>query len=244
MQIELDGVTRRFRGRNVETTALNGLSLEIPSGRLTTVIGPSGCGKTTMLAIMGLLEVPDAGEVRFDGAPVSRLGRRRRLLLRRERVSFVFQSLNLIEEISVLENVALPARYMSLPGRECRARAEQALDEMGLGFRAQHFPFQLSGGQRQRVAIARALAMRSDLILADEPTGNLDRDSSAGVLEALLACRARGTTVVLVTHDPDIAELGDVVVEMQGGHVVRERAGELNERRSAPSGRWVEAIAT
>lgn len=244
MQIELDGVTRRFRSRNVETTALNGLSLEIPSGRLTTVIGPSGCGKTTMLAIMGLLEAPDEGEVRFDGAPVSRLGRRRRLVLRRERVSFVFQSLNLIEEISVLENVALPARYMSLPARECRSRAEQALEEMGLGFRAQHFPFQLSGGQRQRVAIARALAMRSDLILADEPTGNLDRDSSAGVLEALLACRARGTTVVLVTHDPDIAELGDFVVEMQGGHVVNGRAGELSERRPAPSGRWVEAIAT
>jgi putative ABC transport system ATP-binding protein len=244
MHIELHGVTRRFRSRDVETTALNALSLAIPSGRLTTVIGPSGCGKTTMLAIMGLLDAPDEGEVRFDGECVSRLSARRRLALRREKVSFIFQSLNLIEEISVTENVALPARYMSLPARECRERAEQALEDLGLGFRAGHFPFQLSGGQRQRVAIARALAMRSNVILADEPTGNLDRESSAGVLEALLACRARGTTVILVTHDPDIAELGDFVVEMQGGHVTLERAGELGERRAAPSERWVRAIGT
>lgn len=233
MKIELHEITKRFCGRDIETAALDGVSLSIPSGKITCITGPSGCGKTSLLSVAGLLERPDSGEVRFDGRPVSQLSVRQQFEFRRVAISFVFQSLNLIEELTVHDNVILPGFYLNRRDRNNKARADRALEELGLTYRADHLPRQLSGGQRQRVAIARALANRTDILLADEPTGNLDSESSQRVMQSFEACRNRGVTVVIVTHSPEIAAIGDQVVELQGGKIANIDASASQAQQAA-----------
>lgn len=217
MKLEFRDVSRVYVSKTVKTTALNNLSFQIPSGTFVTISGPSGCGKTSLLSVAGLLAQPTAGSILLDDIDVTRLSNRHRLKLRRQNISYIFQSLNLIEEISTRENVMLQARYCKVPIAECRERADWALDLLGLSYRANHMPNELSGGQRQRVAIARAFASKSSLLLADEPTGNLDRESGRLVIDALMSFKEAGKTVVVVTHDPEIAELGDMQLALQGG---------------------------
>lgn len=236
MELVLDCVNKRFRNERVETSALDRVSLDFPSGSLTTVVGASGCGKSTLISIAGLLMVPDAGTVSFDGVPVSRQSKRARFEFRRRNIAFIFQSFNLIDELTVRENVMLPARYLGFSRQEQEERADRVLQDLGMSFRAHHYPPQLSGGQRQRVAIARGLTCEPRLILADEPTGNLDHESRDKVIEALRLCRTRGTTVIIVTHDPVIARIGDEMVEMRAGevHARHRAAGQTSTIRSTP----------
>jgi putative ABC transport system ATP-binding protein len=200
--LELKKTTKRFVGGEVVTTALNAVSLQIKGGEYVAVVGPSGCGKSTLLSILGLLDSPDEGEYWFDGQNVA--GRSEGALsdLRRGRIGFIFQSFNLIEELSVNENVELALEYADIPVAERRERVARMLDELGIAHRGKHRPSQLSGGQQQRVAIARALVNRPTVLLADEPTGNLDSAHGDEVMGILDQINEAGTTIVMVTHSP------------------------------------------
>jgi len=200
--LELKKTTKRFVGGEVVTTALNAVSLQIEGGEYVAVVGPSGCGKSTLLSILGLLDSPDEGEYWFDGQNVA--GRSEGALsdLRRGRIGFIFQSFNLIEELSVNENVELALEYADIPVAERRERVARMLDELGIAHRGKHRPSQLSGGQQQRVAIARALVNRPTVLLADEPTGNLDSAHGDEVMGILDRINEAGTTIVMVTHSP------------------------------------------
>jgi putative ABC transport system ATP-binding protein len=200
--LKLVNTTKKFTGGDVVTTALNDVSLEIKGGEYVAVTGPSGCGKSTLLSILGMLDTPDGGEYWFDGQNIAGWGEGRLSELRRGRIGFVFQSFNLIEELSVSENVELTMEYGDIPARECRERVAQLLDKLGVAHRAKHRPSQLSGGQQQRVAIARALVTRPDVLLADEPTGNLDSAHGEEVMRILQQINDEGTTIVMVTHSP------------------------------------------
>jgi putative ABC transport system ATP-binding protein len=200
--LELKKTTKRFVGGEVVTTALNAVTLQIKGGEYVAVVGPSGCGKSTLLSILGLLDSPDEGEYWFDGQNVA--GRSEGALseLRRGRIGFIFQSFNLIEELSVNENVELALEYAGIPVAERKERVAQMLDELGIAHRGKHRPSQLSGGQQQRVAIARALVNRPTVLLADEPTGNLDSAHGDEVMDILDQINEEGTTIVMVTHSP------------------------------------------
>jgi putative ABC transport system ATP-binding protein len=200
--LELKKTTKRFVGGEVVTTALNAVTLQIKGGEYVAVVGPSGCGKSTLLSILGLLDSPDEGEYWFDGQNVA--GRSEGALsdLRRGRIGFIFQSFNLIEELSVNENVELALEYAGIPVAERKERVAQMLDKLGIAHRGKHRPSQLSGGQQQRVAIARALVNRPTVLLADEPTGNLDSAHGDEVMDILDQINEEGTTIVMVTHSP------------------------------------------
>jgi putative ABC transport system ATP-binding protein len=200
--LELKKTTKRFVGGEVVTTALNAVTLQIKGGEYVAVVGPSGCGKSTLLSILGLLDSPDEGEYWFDGQNVA--GRSEGALsdLRRGRIGFIFQSFNLIEELSVDENVELALEYAGIPVAERKERVAQMLGKLGIAHRGKHRPSQLSGGQQQRVAIARALVNRPTVLLADEPTGNLDSAHGDEVMDILDQINAEGTTIVMVTHSP------------------------------------------
>jgi putative ABC transport system ATP-binding protein len=200
--LELVNTTKKFVGGEVVTTALNNVSLEIKAGEYLAVTGPSGCGKSTLLSILGMLDTPDGGEYWFDGQNIAGWGEGKLSELRRGRIGFVFQSFNLIEELSVSENVALAMEYSDVPARQRRERVAELLDKLGVAHRAKHRPSQLSGGQQQRVAIARALVTRPDVLLADEPTGNLDSAHGEEVMRILQRINDEGTTIVMVTHSP------------------------------------------
>jgi putative ABC transport system ATP-binding protein len=200
--LKLVNTTKKFTGGDVVTTALNDVSLEIKGGEYVAVTGPSGCGKSTLLSILGMLDTLDGGEYWFDGQNIAGWGEGRLSELRRGRIGFVFQSFNLIEELSVSENVELAMEYGDIPARERRERVAKLLDKLGVAHRAKHRPSQLSGGQQQRVAIARALVTRPDVLLADEPTGNLDSAHGAEVMRILQEINDEGTTIVMVTHSP------------------------------------------
>lgn len=200
--LKLVNTTKKFSGRDVVTTALNDVSLEIRGGEYVAVTGPSGCGKSTLLSILGMLDTLDGGEYWFDGQNVAGWGEGRLSELRRGRIGFVFQSFNLIEELSVSENVELALEYSDIPARERCERVALWLDQLGVAHRAKHRPAQLSGGQQQRVAIARALVTRPDVLLADEPTGNLDSAHGEEVMRILQQINDAGTTIVMVTHSP------------------------------------------
>ncbi|HMN47352.1 MAG TPA: ABC transporter ATP-binding protein [Povalibacter sp.] len=200
--IKLVRTTKKFVGGEVVTTALNDISLEIAAGEYIAVTGPSGCGKSTLLSILGMLDSPDAGEYWFEGQDVAGWNEAKLNELRRGRVGFIFQNFNLIEELSVRENVELALEYSDVPARERRERVAQMLDHLGIGHRARHRPSQLSGGQQQRVAIARALVNRPAVLLADEPTGNLDSAHGEEVMRILQQINEAGTTIVMVTHSP------------------------------------------
>ena len=221
--IKTQDLRRVYATEEVETAALGGVSIEIQRGEFVAVMGPSGCGKSTLLNIIGLLDRPSGGEYWFDGNATAALTERGRAALRRGTIGFVFQSFNLIDELTVYENVELPLLYLNLDGKERKARTEAALERVRMAHRRDHFPQQLSGGQQQRVAIARAVVATPPLILADEPTGNLDSAHGDEVMKLLSELNAAGTTIAMVTHSPADADFAHRIIHLFDGHVVSER---------------------
>ena len=213
---------RVYAGRGVATTALDGVSLAVEPGEFVAVTGASGCGKSTLLHLLGLLDRPTSGSLRLRGEEVAGLAERDRVRRRRGAVGFVFQGFNLIDELTAAENVALPLRYLGVSAREREARAEEALDRVGLAHRRDHTPTQLSGGQQQRVAVARAVVSAPPLVLADEPTGNLDAAAGAVVMDLLGELNALGTAVVVATHSAADAEYAHRRIRLLDGRVVTE----------------------
>lgn len=211
-----------FRTEDVETTALDAVNLTINAGEFTSIMGPSGCGKSTLLHILGLIDSPDGGKYWFLDQEVSNFSERQRAKIRKENIGFVFQSFNLIDELSVYENVELPLIYTKTPVGERKQKVQAVLDKMDMAHRSKHFPQQLSGGQQQRVAVARAIVNQPNLILADEPTGNLDSEHGAEVMQILSGLNAEGTTIVMVTHSPEDAAVGSRIVRMLDGKIVSE----------------------
>jgi putative ABC transport system ATP-binding protein len=220
--IQTKELVKVFRTDEVETTALNKVNLEVNSGEFVAIMGPSGCGKSTLLNIIGLLDNPTDGELYFDGTEVSRFKERQRTNLRKGNIGFVFQSFNLIDELTVYENVELPLLYMNVSSSERKQKVNEVLDRMKIAHRKKHFPQQLSGGQQQRVAISRAVVTRPKLILADEPTGNLDSANGDEVMELLAELNQEGTTIIMVTHSPSDAERAHRIVQLFDGHIVTE----------------------
>ncbi len=223
--ISIEHLTKTFRTEEVETVALNGVSLRVDDGEFVAVMGPSGCGKSTLLSILGLLDRPTAGRYYWDGREVGHLGENERTLYRRGRIGFVFQNFNLIDELTVEENVDLQLKYLSVSRAERRQRVLEVLRQVGLSQRARHYPSQLSGGQQQRVAIARAIVGRPGLILADEPTGNLDSRNRLEVMDLLSGLHAAGTTLVMVTHSLQDAMRAQRIVRLFDGQIVDDGTG-------------------
>lgn len=224
--IRASNLKKIYTTEEVETTALNNVNLEIKKGEFVAVMGPSGCGKSTLLNVMGLLDSPTAGEYYFMGEEISGYSERERALLRKGNIGFIFQSFNLIDELTVFENVELPLLYLGLPGEERRKKAEAALERMGMMARRNHFPQQLSGGQQQRAAIARAVVANASLILADEPTGNLDSGHGDEVMKLLTELNQQGTTIVMVTHSSHDAEYADRIIRLFDGKIIQKNMQE------------------
>ncbi|MEM8961556.1 MAG: ABC transporter ATP-binding protein [Acidobacteriota bacterium] len=218
--IRLEHVSKVYRTDRIETQALDAVNLTIADGEMVSVMGPSGCGKSTLLSIMGLLDEPSDGRVTLDGRTIERYDDRQLAQLRNRTLGFVFQSFHLIPDLSVLDNVEIPLLYRRMPARERRQAATAALERGGLASRLHHFPAQLSGGQQQRVAIARAIVGEPKVLLADEPTGNLDSHMGDEVMSILEALNADGTTVVMVTHDPRMAERTERTLRLFDGRQV------------------------
>jgi putative ABC transport system ATP-binding protein len=217
---KLVNVTKTYRGGDVRTTALDGIDLEIAAGEYLAITGPSGCGKSTLLAMLGLLDQPDSGECWFDGRNVAAWSEAQLNGLRRGRIGFIFQDFNLIEELTVAENVALALEYLDVAAAQRRTRVAAILEQLGVAHRAGHRPSQLSGGQQQRVAIARALVARPALLLADEPTGNLDTAHGDEVMRILRQINADGTTIVMVTHSPAHAAQASRTLRLLDGRIL------------------------
>lgn len=211
-----------FRTDEVETWALNNVNIEIQEGEFVAIMGPSGCGKSTLLNILGLLDNPTGGEYRLNGEDVSTYTEAQRTALRKGVIGFVFQSFNLIDELNVYENIELPLLYMGVSASERKRRVEDAMNRMAIAHRVKHFPQQLSGGQQQRVAIARAVVTNPKLILADEPTGNLDSKNGKEVMDLLTELNKKGTTIVMVTHSQHDAGYADRVINLFDGQVVTD----------------------
>ena len=209
-----------FRTEEVQTLALNNVNIEVNEGEFVAIMGPSGCGKSTLLNILGLLDNPTEGEYYLNGTEVSKYTEAQRTSLRKGVIGFVFQSFNLIDELNVYENIELPLLYMGVPASERKQRIEQAMERMAISHRAKHFPQQLSGGQQQRVAIARAVVANPKLILADEPTGNLDSKNGAEVIKLLSELNGEGTTIIMVTHSQHDASFAHRTVHLFDGSIV------------------------
>ena len=220
--IKIENIKKVFRTEDVETWALREVSLEVKAGEFVAIMGPSGCGKSTLLNILGLLSSPSEGTYMLDGKDVSTLSESDRIKLRKGALGFVFQSFNLIDELNVSENIELPLLYMGVSAKERKEAVKAVIDRVAMGHRAKHFPAQLSGGQQQRVAIARAVISNPKLILADEPTGNLDSKNGREVMELLKALHREGTTIVMVTHSQRDASYADRVVNLFDGQIVNE----------------------
>jgi putative ABC transport system ATP-binding protein len=218
--IKTNDLTKIFRTEEVETTALNKINLNVKEGEYVAVMGPSGCGKSTLLNILGLLDNPSSGSYLFNGTEVANLRERDRTVFRKGNIGFVFQSFNLIDELNVFENVELPLIYLKMKTSERKKKVEDALDRMKITHRAKHFPQQLSGGQQQRVAIARAVVANPRLILADEPTGNLDSKNGIEVINLLSELNKEGTTIIMVTHSERDAGYAHRIVNLFDGQIV------------------------
>ncbi len=220
--INAHNLVKIFRTDEVETVALNRVSMEIEDGEFVAVMGPSGCGKSTLLNILGLLDEPTAGVYSFMGEQVARCGERRRSMIRKNNIGFVFQSFNLIDELTIFENVELPLLYQGVPGMKRKKRVDEILERFNMIPRKNHYPQQLSGGQQQRAAVARAVITRPKLVLADEPTGNLDSSHGEEVMQSLVELNEEGTTIVMVTHSPMYADYGRRTINLFDGSVVTE----------------------
>jgi len=220
--LQLDGIQKVFTTDEVETHALSSIHLSVQKGEWLAIIGPSGSGKTTLLAILGLLDTPSAGAYTLDGKPVANLDATERSHVRNRHIGFIFQSFNLIGDLTVEENVELPLTYRGMPAEERKRRVEQALARVGMTHRARHMPGQLSGGQQQRVAVARAVAGDPVILLADEPTGNLDSKNGQAVMGLLRELHQAGSTLLMVTHDPAYARLATRTVTLFDGRIVEE----------------------
>jgi putative ABC transport system ATP-binding protein len=226
MIIEAENVTKIYRTEEVETTALDRINLKLEDGQFASVMGPSGCGKSTLLHVLGLIDDLSDGSYRFLGEDVSRYSERKRSVIRKKNIGFVFQSFNLIDELTVYENVELPLIYDKTPSQERKARVESALEKMDITARRNHFPRQLSGGQQQRAAVARAIINQPTLILADEPTGNLDSEHGADVMNMLVKLNREGTTILMVTHSMENAAYSNKVIRLHDGKIVSGEAGQ------------------
>jgi len=220
--IKTKNLKKVYTTEEVETTALNNVNFEVKKGEFVSIMGPSGFGKSTLLNLIGLLDNPTDGEYLFGDQEVSRFSERQRANLRKHNIGFVFQSFNLIDELTVFENIELPLLYQKVSASDRRKRVNEAMEKMEIVHRKNHFPQQLSGGQQQRVAVARAIVADPKLILADEPTGNLDSSHGEEVMQMLLGLNEAGTTVVMVTHSPTYAEYGHRTVHLFDGHIVTE----------------------
>lgn len=220
MIIKTEKLTKIFRTSEIETVAVNNLDLEVDKGEFVAIMGPSGCGKTTLLNILGLLDTPSAGSYTLNGVDAGSLSDNDRTRLRRGKIGFVFQSFNLIDELNVRENIELPLTYMKISSAKRRDMVGDIMRRMEISHRAKHFPHQLSGGQQQRVAIARAVVSHPDIVLADEPTGNLDSANGVEVMKILSELNAAGTTIVMVTHNKRDAEYAHRTIEMFDGEIV------------------------
>lgn len=218
--LKLTKLVKRFTTDEVETSALNGIDLEIKEGEFVAVMGPSGCGKSTLLNIVGMLDTPDDGSYVFNGEEIAHYNENQRANLRKNNLGFIFQSFNLIDELTVAENVDLALLYQGVPAKERKQRVADVLEKMNIAHRAKHFPQQLSGGQQQRVAIARALVGKPKLILADEPTGNLDSKHGQEVMNMITELNNNGTTVLMVTHSEEHAQYAHRIVRMLDGQVI------------------------
>lgn len=225
--IKTVNLNKVFRTEEIETSALNQVNMHVQKGEFVAIMGPSGCGKSTLLNIIGLLDNPTSGEYYFDGTEVARLKERNRTLLRKGNIGFVFQSFNLIDELNVYENVELPLIYLKLKAGERKQMVEKVLERMKISHRRKHFPQQLSGGQQQRVAIARAVVANPKLILADEPTGNLDSRNGLEVMNLLSELNREGTTIVMVTHSLRDSEYAHRVINLFDGQIITEEQKKL-----------------
>ncbi len=221
--LSMRNLSRVYRTDTVETTALDGIDLDIADGEFVAIMGPSGCGKSTLLNVLGMLDSPTSGSYNFNGQEVAGLPEGKLAEVRKANIGFIFQSFNLVDELSVRENVELALLYHNVPSAERKQRVEAVMDKVGIGHRGKHRPSQLSGGQQQRVAVARALVGNPKLILADEPTGNLDTQHGEEVMKMLQALNREGSTIVMVTHTPSHADYAGRVVNMLDGRVLQER---------------------
>lgn len=231
--IELNALSKVFYTEEVETHALSNINLTIGTGEFVSIAGPSGCGKTTLLSILGLLDSPTGGKYLLDNTPVENLTAGQRAKIRNQAIGFIFQAFNLIGDLTVYENVELPLTYRGMGGSERKERVQAALERVGMAHRMSHYPSQLSGGQQQRVAVARAIVGKPLILLADEPTGNLDSKNGNAVMELMQELHAEGATICMVTHDPRYADVADRSIHLFDGQVVSEddvrRAQELEE---------------
>ena len=225
--IKLDNITKIYSTEEVQTTSLNGVSLEIKESEFVAIMGPSGCGKSTLLNIMGLIDTPTEGTYLLNGKDVSTLTENERTDIRKGVIGFVFQSFNLIDELNVNENVELPLLYMGVPAKERKERVLEVLRRMNMSQRGKHYPSQLSGGQQQRVAIARAVISNPKIILADEPTGNLDSKNGLEVMEMLSQLNAEGTTIIMVTHSQHDATYANRIINLYDGQIIDNMNGLL-----------------
>jgi putative ABC transport system ATP-binding protein len=220
--IKTVNLTKIFRTDEVETTALNKVSFQVNSGEFVAIMGPSGCGKSTLLNIIGLLDNPSDGEYYFTGNEVAKYSEKQRARLRKENIGFVFQNFNLIEELTVFENIELPLIYLGWNSTQRKQRVEEVLDQMNITHRKKHFPLQLSGGQQQRVAVGRAVVANPKIILADEPTGNLDSAHGEEVMNLLDSLNQKGTTIIMVTHSQRDAEYAQRIIRLFDGQIINE----------------------
>jgi len=227
--IKLENLSKIYRTEEIESTALNQVSFEIEKGEFVSIMGPSGCGKSTLLNILGMLDKPESGSYTFLDKEVSGLNEKGRSAIRKENIGFIFQNFNLIDELTVFENIELPLIYNKVGSAERKERVNKLIEKIGISHRSSHFPQQLSGGQQQRVAVARALVTKPPLILADEPTGNLDSSHGNEVMELLCGLNEAGTTIIMVTHSSHDASYSQRVINLLDGQVVSEKRSKLSQ---------------
>jgi putative ABC transport system ATP-binding protein len=220
--LKLHGLSRVYRTDEVETVALNNVNIEIEKGEFVAIMGPSGCGKSTLLNLIGMLDVPSSGQYFFNDEDVSGYGEKQLSVIRKKNIGFIFQNFNLIDELTVAENIELALLYHNIPAAERKQRVIKVMDKVGIAHRAKHMPSQLSGGQQQRVAVARAVVGKQSMILADEPTGNLDSAHGQEVMEMLRSLNEEGTTIVMVTHSPAHADYAKRTINLFDGHVITQ----------------------
>lgn len=227
--IKIENLEKIYKTEEVETTALNGINMEVKAGEFVSIMGPSGCGKSTLLNVMGLLDIPESGSYRFLETELLTMNDKQRSNFRKQHMGFVFQNFNLIDELTVFENIELPLIYNKVPAGERRKLVNEMISRMNINNRSGHFPQQLSGGQQQRVAVARALVTKPKLVLADEPTGNLDSSHGNEVMELLCELNEQGTTIVMVTHSSHDASFSNRIINLKDGHVISEK---INKTRT------------